>query len=265
MSVYQNQTSATPGNSFFVANDNQVDFISSISVYNGAILTSQINLDSIQMDCAYLGPTSTATLLLNGIPAASVSSFTSSITTWSSYPALTPITYAAGGGTANLNNVNALTTISTATVQANTVNSVAAVNAGTMSTSSLSVSTINGAQFPSVVFPALLNITSAPITNGIIIPVDLSSLPAGFYMLDVLVSAGGTDPFTCSAILRNYGSQVFGGCFHCPVIQGNPPSFANCVSMQDNGTGSNTVSVIIYANNAFALGQVAQISVYRLT
>jgi len=258
MSVLGNQTNLTVGDPFFVLNGNDINFISTISVYNGTINSSQINLDAIQMDCAYIGPQSTPTLLLNGAPVASVSSFTSSVVTWSSYPALAPITYAGAGGAANLATVNALTNLSSATVIGGTV------NAGTVSTPSLTVSTINGLQFPSPAFPALINITSAPITNGISIPVDLSALGSGFFLLDVYVSAGGTDPFTCTTVVRNYQSQVFGGSFHCPSISGAPPSFANCVSIQDVGTGSNTVNVIIYATTAAALGQVAQISVYRL-
>lgn len=257
MSAYTNQTNVTPSDSYFLLNNKNVDFLSSISVYNGNINVSQINLDAVQMDCAVIN--GFPTLLLNGTPVAGVSSLTSSITSWANYPAIAPITYAAGGGTANLANVNALTNISSASVVGGSV------NANTISTASMTVSSINGAPFPSVVSPALINITSDPITNGIIIPVNCSSLPAGFFMMEVYISAGGTDPFTCSTILKNYGSQIFGGSFHCPVVSGNPPSFANCVSIQDNGSGSNTVSVIIYANSAFALGQVAQISIYRLT
>lgn len=263
MSVLRNQTYANVDDSFFLLNNNNVNFLSSLNVYNGSINVSEINLDAIRMDCAILN--STPTLLLNGTPVASTSSFTSSVVTWSSYPALSPITYAVGGGVANLTNVNALSNLSSATVVGGTITANTTLAAGTsISTPSLTVSTINGAPFPSPT-TALINITSAPITNGVVIPVDCSTLPSGFYMMEVYISAGGTDPFTCSTILRNFGSQIFGGCFHCPVISGNPPSFANCVSIQDNGSGSNTVSVIIYANNASAIGQVAQISVYRLT
>lgn len=264
MSVLANQTNVTETNSFFLKNTNDITLISSMNLYNGNLNISQINLDSIQMDAAIIN--GYPTLLLNGAPVAGVSSLTSSVTSWASYPALQPITYLGpGGGTANLNNVNALTNLSSATVTSGTVNNSGAVNTNTLSTASIVVSTINGAQFPSVVFPALLNITSAPITNGISIPVNLSALPSGFYMLDVYISSGGVDPFTCSAILRNFGSQVFGGCFHCPSIAGAVPSFANCVSIQDAGVGSNTVNVIIFANSAVGLGAVAQISVYRLT
>ena len=264
MSAYTNQTNVTPSDSYFLLNNNNVNFLSSLNVYNGNINVSQINLDAVQMDCAVIN--GFPTLLLNGTPVAGVSSLTSSITSWANYPAIAPITYAGGGGTANLANVNALTNISSASVVGGTITANTTLAAGTsISTPSLTVSTINGAVFPSVVYPALLNITSDPITNGISIPVDIQALGPGFYMLDVYISSGGTDPFTCSAILRSYGSQVFGGCFHCPSIAGAVPSFTNCVSIQDAGSGSNTVNVIIYANNAAALGQVAQISVYRLT
>jgi len=259
MSVYQNQTSATPGNSFFVINDNQVDFISSISVYNGSILTSQINLDAIQMDCAYIGPTSTPTLLLNGLPAASVSSFTSSITTWSSYPALTPITYAAGGGTANLANINALSNISTASAIAGSVNT------NSISTASIAVSSINGATFPSPQ-TAVLNATGSVIVSGInTTNVDFASLSAGFYLVVCLVSTGGTDPFSCSATVRYSSGVTVGGCFHCPFLSGAAPTLNNCVSIQDNNAGGSVISIVINTNSVVAIGAVPQISVYRLT
>lgn len=259
MSVLGNQTNLTVGDPFFVLNGNDINFISTISVYNGTINSSQINLDAIQMDCAYIGPQSTPTLLLNGAPVASVSSFTSSVVTWSSYPALSPISYAGAGGAANLATVNALTNLSSATVIGG------AVNAGTVSTPSLTVSTINGLQFPSNVTTAVLTVTSSPITNGLITVVDLSALGSGFYLITVLISTGGTDPFSCSTMVRNFSSQVVGGCFHCPSIAGAAPSLANCVSIQDNGSGSNQISVIVYATSAVALGAVAQISVYRIS
>jgi hypothetical protein len=259
MSVYQNQTSATPGNSFFVENGNQIDFISSISVYNGAILTSQINLDAIQMDCAYLGPTSTATLLLNGLPVASVSSFTSSITTWSSYPALTPITYAAGGGTANLATVNALSNISTASAVAGSVNT------NSISSGTIAVSSINGTSFPSPL-TAVVNVTGSVIVSGRNTTViDFGSVASGYYLLTVYVSSGGLDPFTCSSVVRVSGGLVTGGGFHCPSLGGNPPTFSNCVSIQDNGAGSSQLTVIIYCNDASGLGAVPQLAAYRLT
>ena len=264
MSAYTNQTNATPSDSYFLLNNNNVNFLSSINVYNGNINVSQINLDAVQMDCAILN--STPTLLLNGIPVASTSSFTSSITVWSSYPALSPITYAVGGGTANLNNINALTSLSSATVVGGTITANTTLVAGTsISTPSLTVSSINGVPFPAVAFPAALNVEGGPITNGISIPVDCTSLPTGFYLLEVLISADGTDPFTCSAVLRQYGSAISGGSLHCPSIAGAVPSFANCVSIQDAGSASNTVNVIIYANSSAALGRTAQISLHRLT
>ena len=257
MSVYQNQTNSTPGNSYFVGNTNSVDFLSSINVYNGSINVSEINLDAIRMDCAILN--STPTLLLNGIPVASTSSFTSSISAWASFPALAPITYAVGGGTANLNNINALTSLSSASVVGGSV------NANTLSTASATVSSINGAVFPSGL-TAAVNVTGgsiAPGRNTTII--DFSGLASGYYLLTVYVSSGGLDPFTCSTVVRLFSGNVTGGGFHCPSLNGNPPTFSNCVSIQDNGAGSSQLTVVIYCNDAIGLTAVPQLAAYRLT
>jgi hypothetical protein len=257
MSVLFNQTNSTPGDSFFVLNNSNINFISSINVYNGSINVSEINLDSIRMDCAVLN--STPTLLLNGVPVAATSSFASSITTWSSYPALAPITYAVGGGTANLNNINALTSLSSATVVGGTV------NANTLSTATATVSSINGAPFPSPL-TAVLNVTGTPLVNGRNTTViDFNTTGSGYYMLEVYVSGGGFDPFTCSTIIRVNGGVVTGGGFHCPSLNGNPPTFSNCVSIQDNGAGSTQITVIIYTNDPLGIGSVPQLAAYRLT
>jgi hypothetical protein len=265
MSVYPNQTNFGPGNPYFIVDDNSVDIRSTINVYNGTINTSQINLDAIQMDCAYIGPASTPTLLLNGAPVAATSSFTSSVVTWASYPALNTITYAGAGGVANLASVNALTTVSTATVQAGTINATTAVNAGSLSTPTLTVSTINGAQFPSPQ-TAVLNVTGSVIVSGInTTNVDFTSLSAGFYLIVCLISTGGTDPFSCSATVRYSGGVTVGGCFHCPFLSGAAPTLNNCVSIQDNNAGGSIISVVVNTNSVVAIGAVPQISVYRLT
>lgn len=256
MSVLQNQTYATVGDPFFVPNIGNIEFLSSINVYNGTINTSQINLDSIQMDCALLN--STPTLLLNGVPVAATSSFTSSITTWSSYPALAPITYAVGGGTANLNNVNALTSLSSATVVGGTV------NANTISTATATISSINGVSYP-IGSASVLNVTGSPIINGAQTNVDFSSLAAGLYLVRVYIASGGNDPFSCSTVVSYSGGVVIGGSTHCPSIGGAAPSFLNCVTIQDNAAGGAVLSVIVFANSPSGLGAVPQIAVYRLT
>jgi len=257
MSVYTNQTNANSSDSFFVTNTNNVNFLSSINVYNGSINVSEINLDAIRMDCAVLN--STPTLLLNGVPVAATSSFTSSITTWASYPALAPITYAVGGGTANLNNVNALTQLSSASVIGGSM------AANTLSTASATISSINGAVFPSPQTP-VINVTGSAIAPGInTTNVDFSGQAPGVYLITVLISTGGTDPFSCSTVVRYSGGVVVGGCFHCPFLSGAVPSFANCVSIQDNNAGGSVISVVINTNSVVAIGAVPQISAYRLT
>jgi hypothetical protein len=256
MSVLQNQTFATVGDPFFVPNDRNINFISSINVYNGSINVSEINLDAIRMDCAIIN--STPTLLLNSVPVASTSSFTSSITTWSSYPALAPITYAVGGGTANLNNINALTSLSSATVVGGTV------NANTLSTATATISSINGVNYP-IGSTAVLTVTGSPIINGAQTNVDFSSLSAGLYLVRVYIASGGNDPFSCSTVVTYSGGVVVGGSTHCPSIGGAAPSFLNCVSIQDNAAGGAVLSVIVFATSPSGLGAVPQIGVYRLT
>jgi len=205
------------------------------------------------------------TLLLNGQPVAGVSSLTSSITSWANYPALNTITYAAGGGTANLNNVNALTQISSATVRGGTVNAGAA-NSTTLSTSQAVISSINGAVFPSPQ-TAVINATGSVIANNVVntTNVDFSGQAAGFYLVTVLISTGGTDPFSCSTVVSYSGGVVVGGSFHAPFLSGAAPSFANCVSIQDNNAGGSVLTVVVLATSVVAIGAVAQVSVYRLT
>jgi len=257
MSAYTNQTNATPSDSYFLVNNNNVNFLSSLSLFNGSINVSQINLDSVQMDAAVIN--GYPTLLLNGQPVAGVSSLTSSITSWANYPAIAPITYTAGGGTANLNNVNSLTQVSSASVVGGSM------AANTLSTASATISSINGLPFPSPL-AYTLNVTGAALGNGRNTTIiDFATAPSGYYMLDVYVSGGGFDPFTCSTIIRVNGGSVTGGGFHCPSLNGNPPTFSNCVSIQDNGAGSTQITVIIYTNDPIGIGSVPQLSAYRLT
>lgn len=263
MSVLPNQTNITPLDERFLENSNNINLISSMNLFSGSLNISQINLDSIQMDCAIIN--GFPTLLLNNQPVAGVSSLTSSVTSWASYPALNTITYAGAGGTANLNNVNALTSLSSATVNSGTVTNSGQVNTNTLSTASIVVSTINGVSFP-VSQTSALNVTGNTIISGInTTNVDFSGLSAGFYLVVVLVSTGGTDPFSCSTTVRYSGGVTVGGCLHAPFLSGAVPSFSNCVSIQDNNAGGSIISVVINTNSVVAIGAVPQISVYRLT
>jgi hypothetical protein len=257
MSVLPSQTNITPVDTRFLENNRDVTLISSMNLYNGNLNISQINLDSIQMDCAIIN--GFPTLLLNNQPVAGVSSLTSSVTSWASYPALNTINYAGAGGTANLNNVNALTSLSSATVTSG------AVNTNTLSTASIVVSTINGVPFP-VSQTSVLNVTGSQIVSGInTTNVDFAALNSGFYLVVVLISTGGTDPFSCSTTVRYSSGVTVGGCLHAPFLSGAVPSFNNCVSIQDNNAGGSIISVVINTNSVVAIGAVPQISVYRLT
>lgn len=271
MSVLGNQTSATPYDYFFEQSDGQVNILNISS-----LITNNIQLDDIQMDCGYIGPTSTPTLLLNGVPVASTSSFTSSIVSWSQYPALAPITYTGGGGVANFTNVNAATNISTlsANAQSLTVSSITGTtgdftngNFTNVSTATLQTSTINGRAYPLTVSPVISFSGASPISNGASYTVDMSGQAQGFYLLVVSIQSGtGLDPFTCSCVVTFINSNVAGGSFHMPSVGGALPTLAQSVSIQDN-LFSSQFQVIIYSTSVGpngCLGVTPQFSVYRI-
>ena len=299
MSVLQNQTSATPNNYFFETTDGQINILNISS-----LITTNIQLDDISMDCGYIGPASTATLLLNGVPVASVSSFTSSIVSWSQYPALAPITYTGGGGVANFTNVNAATNVSTLTANAQSlsvssitgnvanfnnftnvstltanvssitggvanftnVNAATNISSLTANTQTLTVSSINGLAYPSTLLPVLSQATANIVAGINNFSINCTPLPPGFFLLTVTIQSGsGNDPFSCSAMLYNFGSATTGGCIHMPSISGAAPSLSNYVIIQDGGLASNVVSVIVGTTDAGTIGNIAQINVYRVT
>ena len=270
MSVLNNQTSATPADYFFELSDGQINILNISS-----LLTTNIVLDAIQMDCGYIGPTSTPTLLLNGAPVASTSSFTSSIVSWSQYPALAPITYTGGGGVANFTNVNAATNVSTLTANAQSlsVSSIAGTGgnfttlgaSSNVSTATLFTSTINGRAYPLTMTPVVSFAGASPIINGSSYTVDATGLPQGYYLLVVSIQTGtGLDPMSCSCLFTLINGNLSGGSFHCPNTGVTTPSFANCVSIQDNLLGP-TCQVVIYSNSVtVALGVTPQFSLYRI-
>lgn len=208
-----------------------------------SLTTTNIVLDTVTLDCS---PANGGQLLINNVAVATVNQNVSSISNWASFPALSTITYSGGGGTANLSQVNALTS---------------------MSTPQLFASTLNGFAFPVSVFPPVISFAGAsPIINGGSYNVDFTGQPPGIYMLDVSIQTGtGTDPMSCSAMIRYYGGNTSGGSLHAPFTSAGAPSFNNCVSIQDTILGS-LVSVFIYStSNTIALGITPQFSVYRLT
>ncbi len=271
MSVLNNQTAATPNDYFFEKADGQINILNISS-----LITTNIVLDAITMDCGYIGPASTPTLLLNGAPVASTSSFTSSIVSWSQYPAIAPITYTGGGGVANFTNVNAAGNVSslTANTQALTVSSITGnvaslttLNAAAnVSTLAMTVSSINGLSFPSNATTPVVSSSGAAITNGAVYTVSLSGQPAGFYLLSVSIQSGsGLDPMSCTCMFQLSGGNLAGGSLHMPSINSQVPSTANCVSIQDTTAGS-AASVVIYSNdNTTGLGITPQFSFYRIS
>jgi len=233
-----------------------ISFESTINIFNGTINTSQINLDAIQMDCGYVGPTSTATLFLNGNPVASTSSFTSSITAWSQYNAIAPVTYGAGGGVLNFTNVNALSNVSSATINSGT--SIANTYTG----STLTVSTINGAPYPTPTTPALLGATTTAINGLNTITMDMSSLPTGFYLVFVSMPSGtSSEVMDATCMIRLSGGNSSGGSYHQPVISG-VSNTNNYISIQQPTTAG-AVTVINLYTNLFG-GSSIQTGCYRI-
>jgi hypothetical protein len=264
MSVLANQTNATPVNSFFLRDTANVNFLSSLTVLNGTINTSQINLDSVQMDCAILN--STATLLLNGVPVGATSNFASSITQWASYPALAPITYNTGAGTGgaiSMANVNALSNVSSAT--------------GTFgSLSTIGLGSIAGSVFPSAPQYSIINSMSASlvgITNGSSIRLNFTGQANGFYLISCALTSAGQDPFSCTFTAFFTGGNAQGGGTHMPTY-GNPygtivPNPQNVVVCQSETISDPYMDVLFFSNGQATSGQgmlggTAQISVYRL-
>lgn len=267
MSILPYQTNIAYDATWFLKNTDNVNFLSSIGVYNGSINTSQINLDSIQMDCAILN--STPTLLLNGVPVASVSSFTSSITMWSAYPALSPITYATSGGSGgaiNMANVNSLSNVSSATGTFGSLSTVAGLTA-------VGPVVLGGYQFPSNStgnsITALASSTVSVI-NGQTIATDFSSQPNGMYYIQAILQTGAIDPFTCGFIVVKTGTGTNGGGTHVPSFNpsGTAPSLANCIVCQSSSVSSNTIDILVFGNTSTPygpLGGTVQIAVWRVT
>lgn len=250
MSVLPNQTFINSLSEFYVNDVNNVQFISSINIPNGTINTSQIDLDSVRMDVSVIN--GFPTLLLNGAPVAGVSSLTSSVTSWASYPALQTITYAGAGGTANLATVNALTALSTQALTAGTVTSIG---------------NLNGVTFPNPGTPITAMAQSFIITGtGLLGAWNFTGQATGLYLVQVTIQTAGSDPLTCSAVIRYSGGAASGGSFHCPSMGGNSaPSFANCVSIQSDTISDALIQLYVYSNNSFVIGGSAQLSAYRLT
>jgi len=264
MSVLPNQTALTGVTDWFVPNNNDTQFLSSINVYNGTINTSQINLDSIRMDCAIIN--STPTLLLNGTAVASVSSFTSSITTWSSYPALAPITYATGagsGGAINMANVNALSNVSSASVTCGTLSTIGGASISGFPYP-LTIGAVNQIALPNP--PS----TVLNIQNGQIVQIDFTGKPAGMYLIVCFIQTGGVDPWTCQFI-ASVGTVAGVLCSgsHIPSFNpyGSQPNIANMITAQCASASSPTVDIMFFSNGVAPngiIGSTAQFQLYRL-
>ena len=264
MSVLPNQTNINSIKEFFVNDTADIQFISSINVFNGTINTSQINLDLVRMDCAVLN--SSPTLLLNGVPIGSTSNFASSITQWASYPALAPITYATTtgtGGAINMANVNALSNVSSAT--------------GTFGLlSTIGIGSIGGSTFPNA--PQYSQVTSMStsligITNGSSIRLNFTGQANGFYLISCSIQSAAADPFSCTFTVYFTAGHASGGGTHMPTY-GIPygaiaPNPQNVVVCQSETITDPYIDVFFFSNGQGTsgqgiLGSSATVTVFRL-
>ena len=87
------------------------------------ITTNQITLDGQTLDATSGGG---GTLLINGVALASISTATSSIANWASFPALSTITYATGGGSGGnlIMNTASISTVVAAALNVSSINGV---------------------------------------------------------------------------------------------------------------------------------------------
>jgi len=264
MSVLPNQTNINVTDEFFVNDVANISFISSINVFNGSLNTGHIQLDQVGMDCAVLN--SSPTLLLNGIPVASVSSFASSITQWASYPALASINYATGvgsGGAINMANVNALSNVSSATATFGTLSSITSATIGGFPYP-LTIGTVNRIALPNP--PS----TVLNIQNGQIVQIDFTGQPAGMYLIVCFIQTGGVDPWTCQfiATVGTVAGVLCSGT-HIPSFNpyGSQPTISNMVTAQCASASSPTVDIMFFSNGISPngiIGSTAQFQLYRL-
>jgi hypothetical protein len=166
MSVYANQTNASPGSSFFAlagsgggggtpSNWSSYPALTTITysgeggIANLTTVNALTAVSTLQL--------SAANLTVSSINAAVYPPAGGSASNWSQYPAINTITYTTGGGIANFSEVVADTSLSTPTVYATQV-----------TTANISLETINGSAYP----PA----ASGPIVGTLPIPADSTTV-----------------------------------------------------------------------------------------
>ena len=194
MSVLFQGVYADPGDPLFVPYAAAISTASLLqnNINVSSIVTNHITLDQVNMDSAVLN--SVPTLLLNGQPVATGTSFTSSVTSWASFPALSTINYnvaGSGAGVINMTNVNALTNVSSATA-----------TFGTLST--IGLGSIGGSIYPSA--PQYSEIVSmrqtvSNIQNKTSARLDFSAQANGYYLVTTNLDSADEDPFSCSFVI----------------------------------------------------------------
>jgi len=190
------------------------------------ITTNQITLDGNTLDTSGTG--GTASLLLNGLAIASVSTISSSIANWSLYQATSSITYATGGGTGG------------SIVMSNGIFSNVSTNSAQVN--SLSISTLNGQtlnQFGQAILYRAPTLLSSTTFN--------SSFPNR--IVTTIANPLGAGP------IQGVANMDFAGSVAVSNSSGNPPNF-NCF-VSDN-------SISPYTPTSNALGGVFQEQFYPI-
>ena len=136
MSLLPTQTNYDPTETYFLlAGAASLNPIANIS----SIATDQITLDGQTLDATSAGG---GTLLINGIAVASISSATSSIANWATFPALSTIVASGGGGSVEMN----IGSFSTLAGKALSVSSINGANALSSVGVSRAISTAHSVQ-----------------------------------------------------------------------------------------------------------------------
>jgi len=229
----------------------------SVTLSNQVLNNSTINTNRIFLDGNYLDTTgsgSNAALLINGIPLGGVSTGVSSISAnWANFPAISTITYATSAGTGGsiiMCNVSSL------------VESTGSLTAQVGNITGLTVSTINGAIYPTTAQTSLLNVsgTLSGVSLNPPLILNFTGLSNGVYLVSCLFQST-SDPLSCSAVIRYSGGIAGGGSYHQPVIGGNT-NLNNYVSIQSDVSGD--ANIQIYAYSTTFPNSLVQVGVYRL-
>lgn len=226
-----------------------------------SIYTDRINIDGVALDGSSAGG---GQLLINGVAVATVNQNVSSIANWATYPALSSITYTAGGGTGGRINM--------ASGQFSTINNTSSINAGVITGGSISASTVNALNLQTDVTNVTgSNVTISAATASPLVSTGttFSFVSGGVYLVTIPFASSYTNPTFQGSNAE--GDIKYFGCSASafPIVaNGVTPGFAytvfNSATSLNSIFGSVTFVAIAAATATEAL-QIAAVPVGGLT